>query len=131
MNVVVGVGFVAATWWRGRRPGWGTLIQPVVVGAHGHPRPRPRRRAVVAVASDRSTWWSRCPSWLVGVAGYLASQTGAGPAEGLALTTAPRIPFRWSYSVIQSAATIAGWLLGSTFGVGTFLVPSASGRWST
>ena len=30
MNVLVGVGFVAATWLRGRRPGWGTLIQPVV-----------------------------------------------------------------------------------------------------
>jgi uncharacterized membrane protein YczE len=121
MNVVVGVAFVAATWLRGRRPGWGTLIQPVVVGI--------TVTLGLDLVEEPGRLWVRIvylavalPVLAIGVTGYLASQTGAGPAEGLALTTAPRVPFRWSYSVIQTAATITGWLLGSTFGVGTFLV---------
>lgn len=121
MNVVVGVAFVAATWLRGRRPGWGTLIQPVIVGV--------TVTVGLDLVDEPGQLWLRIgylvvalPVLAMGVTGYLASQTGAGPAEGLALTTVPRIPFRWSYSVIQSAATITGWLLGSTFGVGTVLV---------
>jgi uncharacterized membrane protein YczE len=121
MNVVVGAAFVVATWLRGRRPGWGTVIQPVLVGV--------TVSVGLRVVDDPGPMWARIlclaaalPVLAFGVAGYLATQTGAGPAEGLALTTEPRIPFRWSYSVIQSSTTLAGWLLGATFGVGTFLV---------
>ena len=32
VNVAVGAVFVALAWWRGLRPAWGTIIQPVVVG---------------------------------------------------------------------------------------------------
>ena len=121
MNVALAVAFVGATWLRGRRPGWGTLIQPVVVGV--------TVSAGLAALSEPAHLWLRIlylvvalPVVAAGVTGYLASQTGAGPAEGLALTTQPRVPFRWSYSGIQVFATVAGWLLGATFGVGTFLV---------
>ncbi|MDX6227555.1 MAG: hypothetical protein QOI76_945 [Frankiales bacterium] len=121
MNVLVGLAFVAATWLRGRRPGWGTAIQPVLVGV--------TVSAGLAAMSEPRAMWLRVvylvaamPVLTFGVAGYLATGTGAGPAEGLALTTEPRIPFRWSYSVLQSTATLTGWLLGATFGVGTFLV---------
>jgi uncharacterized membrane protein YczE len=120
-NVVVAVAFVAATWLRGRPPGWGTLIQPVVVGV--------TVTVGLDLVDEPGRLWLRIvylvvalPVVAIGVTGYLASQTGAGPAEGLALTTQPRVPFRWSYSVIQVSATVAGWLLGATFGVGTFLV---------
>ena len=126
MNILVGVAFVAATWLRGRRPGWGTVVQPVVVGI--------TVSAGLAVLSEPSTLWLRIvylavalPVLAIGVAGYLATGTGAGPAEGLALTTEPRIPFRWSYSVLQATATLSGWLLGATFGVGTFLVAGLIG----
>ncbi|MDX6209411.1 MAG: hypothetical protein QOE24_1802 [Frankiales bacterium] len=121
MNVLVGAAFVAVSWVRGRRPGWGTLVQPVVVGV--------TVSAGLAAVSEPGSLWLRTvylaaalPILAVGVAGYLATGTGAGPAEGLALTTEPRVPFRWSYSVVQTAATLTGWLLGATFGVGTFLV---------
>jgi uncharacterized membrane protein YczE len=121
LNVLVAVAFVAATWLRGRRPGWGTLIQPVVVGV--------TVSVGLALVSEPGSLWLRTgflvvamPVLSLGVAGYLASGTGAGPAEGLALTTEPRVPFRWSYSVVQSATTVCGWLLGATFGIGTFLV---------
>lgn len=121
VNIVVGVAFVAATWLRGRQPGWGTLIQPVVVGV--------TVSAGLAAMSEPDDLWLRIvylaaalPILALGVAGYLATGTGAGPAEGLALTTEPRVPFRWSYSVLQTTATATGWLLGATFGVGTFLV---------
>jgi uncharacterized membrane protein YczE len=121
MNVVLGLAFVLATWARGRRPGWGTLIQPVLVGL--------TVSIGTAVVPEPDALWLRIcflvvalPVVTIGVAGYLASGTGAGPAEGLALTTEPRIPFRWSYSAIQTGTTIAGWALGATFGVGTFLV---------
>jgi uncharacterized membrane protein YczE len=121
MNILVGLAFVAATWLRGRRPGWGTLIQPVVVGV--------TVSAGLAAMSEPAELWLRVvylvaalPILAFGVAGYLATATGAGPAEGLALTTEPRVPFRWSYSVLQLTATVTGWLLGATFGVGTFLV---------
>lgn len=121
MNVLVGIAFVAATWLRGRRPGWGTLIQPVAVGV--------TVSVGLDLMSEPDQLWLRIgylaaalPVLAFGVAGYLATGTGAGPAEGLALTTEPRIPFRWSYSALQSTATITGWALGATFGVGTFLV---------
>jgi uncharacterized protein len=121
VNVLVGLVFVAATRLRGRRPGWGTVIQPVVVGvavtlglaAVEEPHSLALRIGYLVAA---------LPIVSFGVAGYLATATGAGPAEGLALTTGPKIPFRWSYSVIQSGATLTGWLLGATFGIGTFLV---------
>ncbi|MDX6207444.1 MAG: hypothetical protein QOF39_3501 [Frankiales bacterium] len=126
MNVLVGVAFVAVAWLRGRCPGWGTVIQPVLVGV--------TVSAGLAALSEPRALWLRVgylvaamPVLGFGVAGYLATGTGAGPAEGLALTTEPRIRFRWSYSVLQSAATLAGWLLGATFGVGTFLVAFGMG----
>jgi uncharacterized membrane protein YczE len=121
VNVLVGLVFVTATRLRGRRPGWGTLLQPVVVGVAV-------TLGLAAVAEPHAVWLrigylvAALPIVALGVAGYLATETGAGPAEGLALTTEPKIPFRWSYSVIQSGATLTGWLFGATFGVGTFLV---------
>jgi uncharacterized membrane protein YczE len=121
VNVLVGLAFVAAAWLRGRRPGWGTVVQPVVVGL--------TVSAGLALVSPPEELWLRTLFLLValpvlafGVAAYLATGTGAGPAEGLALTSEPAVPFRWSYSVLQTVTTLVGWSLGATFGIGTFLI---------
>ena len=58
----------------------------------------------------------------VGVAGYLAVDLGAGPAEAAAQATEPAVPFRWSYTVLQVSAMGIGWLLGGDVGVATVLV---------
>jgi uncharacterized membrane protein YczE len=58
----------------------------------------------------------------LGVAGYLASNTGAGPAEAAALAWDPPVPFRWSYSIVQGGGALVGWLLGAAIGPGTLLV---------
>ena len=58
----------------------------------------------------------------VGVAAYLASATGAGPAEAMAIAWDPPIPFRWSYNLVQAGGALVGWLLGAAFGPGTVVV---------
>jgi uncharacterized membrane protein YczE len=62
------------------------------------------------------------PVLAVGIALYLGSHTGAGPAEAAALAWDPPVAFRWSYSVVQGGGAIGGWLLGATVGVGTLAV---------
>lgn len=58
----------------------------------------------------------------IGVAGYLASSTGAGPAEAAAIAWDPPVPFRWSYSIVQGGGALVGWLLGASIGPATLLV---------
>ena len=62
------------------------------------------------------------PVLAVGIALYLGSHTGAGPAEAAALAWDPPIAFRWSYSLVQGGGALGGWLLGATVGVGTLAV---------
>ena len=120
-NIVVGAIFVALAWSRGQRPGWGTVVQPVVVGAtidvvlHLVSQPDSYAlRALLLVAAF--------PVLTAGVAGYLGSGAGAGPAEAAALAFDPPVPFRWSYSVLQGGGAVLGWLLGAAIGPGTLLV---------
>lgn len=121
VNVVVGALLVAIAWLRAVRPGWGTVIQPVVVGA--------TINVLLDVTSTPDSWLWRgvlvalaFPVLAVGVAGYLASGAGAGPAEAAALAFDPPVPFRWSYSVLQGSGALIGWLLGAAIGPGTVLV---------
>ena len=62
------------------------------------------------------------PVLAVGIAAYLGSHTGAGPAEAAGLAWDPPVPFKWSYSVIQGGGALGGWLLGATIGAGTIAV---------
>ena len=62
------------------------------------------------------------PVLALGIALYLGSHTGAGPAEAAALAWDPPVPFKWSYSVVQGGGALGGWLLGATVGVGTLAV---------
>src|SRR5690606_19133670 len=58
----------------------------------------------------------------VGVAGYLAVDLGAGPAEAAAQALEPGVPFRWSYTALQLTGMLVGWLLGADVGIATLLV---------
>jgi hypothetical protein len=121
VNTVVAVVLIAMGWLRSRRPGLGTVTQPVVVG----------------VVVSLTLLWMPTPAslplrWLelvtgfvvrcVGVAGYLAVDLGAGPTEVAALAWDPPVPFRWSYSAVQVLGAASGWLMGASLGLGTVLV---------
>ena len=121
VNTVLGAILVAMAWLRGRRPGLGTIAQPVVVGV------------VVSLLLPRLPAPTSMPlRWVellagfavlcVGVAGYLAADLGAGPTEAAALAWDPPLAFRWSYSGVQLVGAVAGFALGASLGVGTVLV---------
>jgi len=120
-NLVVGVLFVAMAAARKVYPGVGTVVQVGLVGV------------TVTVALDLLStpdgWPARIsllvlafPVLAVGIAGYLGSRTGAGPAEAAGLAWDPPVPFKWSYSAVQGGGALAGWLLGATIGAGTIAV---------
>lgn len=120
-NVLVSLSFIALAAVRRVRPGPGTVVQVVLVGV------------VVTLLlqwlSTPSTMVARvallCLSLVVlatGVALYLGSHTGAGPAEAVGLAWDPPLPFRWSYSLVQFGGALVGWLLGATVGPATVAV---------
>lgn len=120
-NVLVSVAFLALAALRGVLPGVGTLVQIVVVGG------------TVSVlldllATPDGLGWrllllaAALPVLAVGIAVYLGSHTGAGPAEAAALAWDPPLAFRWSYSAVQGGGALVGWLLGATIGLGTVVV---------
>lgn len=121
VNTAVGAIFLAIAWGRGTKPGPGTLVQWLLVGI------------VISIGleliPDVDSMALRVLLLALafvlmpaGVAGYLASNTGAGPAEAMALAFDPPLPFRWSYSILQASAALAGWLMGASAGLGTVLV---------
>jgi uncharacterized membrane protein YczE len=120
-NALVGAVLVVLAALRHVRPGVGTVVQVVLVGV------------VVGVVLDLietpdSLLWrgvllaAAFPVLAVGIALYLGSHTGAGPAEAAALAWDPPIAFRWSYSLVQGGGALGGWLMGATIGVGTLAV---------
>jgi uncharacterized membrane protein YczE len=120
-NLIVGVAFVAAAAVRQVRPGVGTVVQVALVGV------------TVTVALDLMSTPEALtlqiglmvlafPVLAVGIAAYLGSHTGAGPAEAAGLAWDPPVPFRWSYSGVQGGGALVGWLLGATVGPGTIAV---------
>jgi hypothetical protein len=121
MNLVVGVVLVALAALRKVHPGIGTVVQVVLVGVTvsvvldllATPDALGWRLALLAAAF---------PVLAIGIALYLGSHTGAGPAEAAALAWDPPVPFRWSYSLVQGGGALGGWLLGATVGVGTLAV---------
>lgn len=121
LNILVGAVFIGLAWVRGTRPGLGTLVQWFLVGFV--------ISAVLALVPDVDSTTGRV--WLllpalalitVGVAAYLASATGAGPAEAMAIAWDPPVPFRWSYNLVQASSALVGWLLGAAVGPATVVV---------
>lgn len=121
VNAVVGIVLVLLAWAKGRRPALGTVVQPLVTGY--------TVTFALDILTPPATLAARILMVLlafvvlaVGVAGYLGSNTGVGPAEALSLAWDPPVPFRWSYSIFQGVGAIVGWLLGAAIGPGTLLV---------
>ena len=126
VNLGVGLVLVVAAAARGVRPGLGTVAQVVGVGL--------TISAVLEVLDTPDGLVGRAallvlafPVLAVGIAAYLGSNTGAGPAEAAALAWDPPVPFRWSYSLVQGGGALGGWLFGATIGVGTIAVVLALG----
>jgi uncharacterized protein len=120
-NALVAATFVAVAWVRGLRPGVGTLVQIVVVGAVAD--------LGLRLLEEPDALWARAlmvllafPVLAVGIALYLGTRLGAGPAEAPALAWDPPVPFKWSYSVVQGGGALLGWLLGAPIGPGTVAV---------
>lgn len=120
-NVLVSVAFLVLASLRRVLPGVGTVVQILVVGF-----------TVSFVLDTLETPDSTAgqvgylllafPVLSIGIALYLGTHLGAGPAEGAAQAWDPPLPFRWSYSVLQGGGALAGWALGASVGVGTLLV---------
>jgi uncharacterized membrane protein YczE len=126
VNLGVGLVLVVAAAARGVRPGLGTVAQVVGVGL--------TISAVLEVLDTPDGLVGRAallvlafPVLAVGIAAYLGSNTGAGPAEAAALAWDPPVPFRWSYGLVQGGGALGGYLLGATLGVGTVAVIVALG----
>jgi uncharacterized membrane protein YczE len=120
-NLAIGVVFVAVAAARRVRPGMGTVVQLVLVGVTVD---------VLLRSFDTPGEWvpriallvAAFPVLALGIAVYLGSHTGAGPAEAAGLAWDPPVPFRWSYSAVQGGGALLGWLLGATVGLGTLAV---------
>lgn len=120
-NLAVSAAFLILAAVRGLLPGIGTVVQVVVVGLTvsvvlgvlGTPDPWIARAALLVVAF---------PVLAAGIAAYLGSNLGAGPAEAAALAWDPPVPFKWSYSGVQAGGAVVGWLLGAAIGPGTLAV---------
>lgn len=121
VNTMVGILLVAIAWLRGRRPGLGTVVQPLVVGTtiwlglEVVPEPDAMAARIVLLVLAFVLM-------AAGVAAYLACRLGEGPAEAAALAWDPPVPFRWSYGVVQGGGALGGWLLGADIGIGTLAV---------
>lgn len=121
VNTVMSSLLLAVAWKRGMALGAGAILQPLVVGASisvvlhlgAEPEAMIARVALLAAA---------LPVITVGVAGYLATGAGAGPAEAAVQSFDPPVPFRWGYSAFQATGSIVGWLLGAAIGPGTVVV---------
>ena len=120
-NAIVGAVLVLLAMLRKVIPGVGTVVQVVLVGVVVDV-------ALGLMATPDSLVWrgvllaAAFPVLAVGIALYLGSHTGAGPAEAAALAWDPPVAFKWSYSVVQGGGALGGWLLGATIGVGTLAV---------
>lgn len=120
-NLAVSVVFLLVAAVRRVIPDVGTVVQIVVVGY---------TVSVVLDALETPDGWAArgillviaLPVLALGVAAYLGSNLGAGPAEGAALAWDPPMPFRWTYSILQGGGAVVGWLLGASIGPGTVVV---------
>lgn len=120
-NAAVSAVFLLLAAARRLLPDVGTIVQILVVGTTvsvvldllATPDALGGRTAYLVVAF---------PVLAAGIAAYLGSNLGAGPAEAAAIAWDPPVPFRWSYSLVQGGGAVVGWLLGAAIGPGTVTV---------
>ncbi len=120
-NIAISVAFLVLAAARGLVPGLGTIVQVVVVGFTVSWL-LPVLDTPGGVLGQALLLAAAFPVLAVGIAAYLGTHLGAGPAEAAALAWDPPVPFRWSYSAVQGLGAVVGWLLGATIGPGTVAV---------
>lgn len=120
-NISISLAFLVLAAARRLWPGLGTLVQIVVVGFTVSAL-LPLLDTPGTVVGQVLLLAAAFPVLAVGIAAYLGTQMGAGPAEAAALAWDPPVPFRWSYSTVQGLGALGGWLLGATIGPGTLAV---------
>jgi len=120
-NVVVSAAFLLTAALRRVLPDLGTLVQVLVVGLTVS-LVLDALETPATVAGQTAYLLVAFPVLAVGIATYLGTRLGAGPAEAAAQAWDPPLPFRWSYSILQGGGALVGWLLGASIGVGTVLV---------
>lgn len=120
-NVAVSLGFLALAAMRRLWPGLGTLVQIVVVGLTASSL-LPLLDTPGSVIGQAVLLAAAFPVLAVGIAAYLGTHLGAGPAEAAALAWDPPLSFRWGYSAVQGLGALVGWMLGATIGPGTVAV---------
>ena len=120
-NIAISLGFLVLAATRRLWPGLGTLVQIVVVGFTVSWL-LPVLDTPGTVLGQALLLAAAFPVLATGIAAYLGSHLGAGPAEAAALAWDPPVPFRWSDSVVQGLGALVGWLLGATVGPGTLAV---------
>lgn len=120
-NIAISLGFLVLAATRKLWPGLGTLVQVVVVGFTVSWL-LPVLDTPGTVLGQAVLLAAAFPVLAIGIAAYLGTHLGAGPAEAAALAWDPPVPFRWSYSAVQGLGALVGWLLGATIGPGTLAV---------
>lgn len=120
-NVVVSLGFLMLAAVRGLLPGPGTVVQIAVVGLTADLGLRVLETPD-SLLLQVLMLLTALPVLAVGIATYLGTHLGAGPAEAAALAWDPPVPFKWSYTAVQVIGGLVGWLCGADVGVGTLLV---------
>ncbi len=121
-TVSIPVGLLILLAWLplGERPGWGTLLNVVMVGLV--------LDGMLLLLPEPGNGMMRVALLVAGivVAGigsglYLSAQIGAGPRDGLMLGLARKTGWsiRMVRTLIELSALVVGWLLGGTVGIGT------------
>jgi uncharacterized membrane protein YczE len=120
-NVAISLAFLVLAMARRLWPGVGTVVQIGVVGLTVSWL-LPVLDTPGTVLGQALLLVAAFPVLAIGIAAYLGTHLGAGPAEAAALAWDPPVPFKWSYSAVQGLGALVGWLLGATLGPGTLAV---------
>lgn len=128
VSIAVGVPILLAWWPLGERPGVGTILNLLLIGATTNvvlgvlaPAADPLSEVVFAALGISLA--------AVGTALYLAADLGPGPRDGL--MTGLHLRYGWSIrrtrTAMELTVVVLGWLLGGTVGIGTVVLALSSG----
>lgn len=120
VSILVGIPVLAAWWPLGERPGVGTVLNILLIGASTN--------VTLGIVPAPGETWAQLGLMAAGVVTialgsglYLASDLGPGPRDGL--MTGLHLRFGWSIrrarTAVEIAVLVAGFLAGGTVGLGT------------
>jgi uncharacterized membrane protein YczE len=120
VSILLGIPILALWWPLGERPGLGTLLNVVLIGAATDVAISLIPTAV-AVPTQLALMLGGVVVIGLGSAIYLSADLGPGPRDGL--MTGLHHRFGWSIrrarTAVELSVLLAGWALGGTIGIGT------------